>query len=118
MQIYVNTIMLDNGTAVTGYYDWIDVDNLEELNEKLEDSDTMIAVAKAIGFQRVLDTDESDWEYIEGDEEDLGKFIIERDYSLDYDLEDYFDFEKFGEDYLYYNEESVVETGDGFLIEC
>lgn len=74
----------------------------------------MTQVAVYLGFGKALETDENDWKLVKGDYEDLGREIVECYYSLDLDLEDYFDYEKFGRDYA--DDHRGIEVDNGILI--
>lgn len=116
IRVYTDTIELNNGLdVVSNEYIYLSLEEIEELADKLENSETMQIVAVNLGFNKALETNEEDWFYVEGDFEDLGREIVERDYSLDWDLEDYFDFEKFGRDYA--DTHNGIEVDNGILIE-
>lgn len=116
IRVFTDRIELNDGTEVeSNEYAYLTIENIEELAEKLEDSEVMTQVAVYLGFGKALETDENDWTLVEGDYEDLGREIVERDYSLDWDLEDYFDYEKFGRDYA--DTHNGIEVDNGILIE-
>lgn len=116
IRVFTDRIYLNDGTEIESCeYAHLTTEQIEQLGNKLEDNETMTKVAMCLGFEKTLDTDESDWDYIEGDYEDLGREIVERDYSFDWDLAEYFNFYSFGRNHADYI--GAIEVDGGFLIE-